>query len=103
MVIRLIVPTVNCGLGKPLDAIREYGPTIADIAGGFTATQAIGGWKDESGRLIMEPVTVFDCAIAEPNTNHVLAFRDLAKRIAQELTQDCVYLAFDGEVEFVKP
>jgi hypothetical protein len=92
--------------------IETYGPAIADIAGGFTASQAIGGWKDNHGQLIVEPVTVFDCTMDLPHGNgnrvqddawrivHELWF-NLAKRIAEELNQDCVYLSFDGKVEFV--
>jgi hypothetical protein len=92
-----------------------YGPAIAQIAGGFTATQATGVWTDAIGKLIMEPVTVFDCDIAITDGTHGTRFpvaadghscrdwRDLARRIARELHQECVYLAIDGVVEFVKP
>jgi hypothetical protein len=99
MKIRLIVP--NCGLknGKVM-TIPDYGPCIADIAGGFTATQAVGGWKDDQGQLIVEPVTVFDCSCPTGTGDD---WRDLAKQIARELFQTCVYLEIDGVVEYVKP
>jgi hypothetical protein len=97
MKIRLIVS--HCGdCGKPL---ANYGPAIADIAGGFTAFQAIGGWKDDKGELIVEPVTVFDCFVV-PDGVVCGKFYDLAKRIARELHQDCVYLEIDGTAQFVK-
>jgi hypothetical protein len=87
-----------------------YGPTIADIAGGFTASQGTGGWKDNTGKLVVEPVTVFDCYMDADDTawngrydNLSDQFKRLAKRIAKELQQDCVYLEIDGRVEFVKP
>ena len=104
MKIRLIVP--NCGLvnGK-VTAITDYGPRIADIAGGFTATPAVGGWKNAQGELIVEPVTVFDIALADDasySSDHgVGAIRQLATHIRRELDQDCVYLEIDGVVEYV--
>ena len=109
MQVRLIVPDCN----RSTSPLVAYGKTIADIAGGFTATSAVGGWIDNQGQLIVEPVTVFDCNI---DTNQMTVpvavpvycefvwekFTDLAKRIARELRQDCVYLAIDGRVELVK-
>jgi hypothetical protein len=110
MNIRLIVP-----LGQdlprdcyPIDAVSRYGPAIADIAGGFTVTQATGGWKDNQGNLIVEPVTVFDCNIPNRSVldllagSETIAFRQLARRVARELNQDCVYLSIDSCVEYIK-
>lgn len=108
MKIRLIVPNQytdgfhHCK-GSPVD---DYGREIAEIAGGFTATQATGGWVDGSNLLVVEPVTVFDCHIGEFDESwHTKRdrFRTLARKIAHELRQECVYLEIDGEVEFVKP
>jgi hypothetical protein len=108
MKIRLIVP--HCvqpnGDGTcEAQAMNLYGRAIADIAGGFTATQATGGWIDDTGLLIVEPVTVFDCHVAEPFAEASLprgSFHILAARIARELHQDCVYLEIDGHVELVR-
>jgi hypothetical protein len=101
MKIRLIVPNCN----RNTSPIVAYGPTIADIAGGFTATRGIGGWKDDQGKLIVEPVTVFDCFCeCRAGNDYTIAadFRHLAQNIAIELKQDCVYLEIDGQVTFVK-
>lgn len=98
MKIRLIVPNCNRGT-SPLVA---YGRTIAEIAGGFTASQATGGWKDDRGDLIVEPVTVFDCNV-EPDGEVCTKFYNLAKRIAHELHQTCVFLEIDGIVQYVRP
>ena len=109
MLIRLIVPMTYWNADhaekEGLDPISCYGLAIADIAGGFTATQATGGWKDSSGNLVVEPVTVFDCAIADKgvlyNEGKVNCFRALAQRIARELHQEVVYLQIDATVEFI--
>ena len=101
---------------SPVDPIKAYGSRIADIAGGFTATQATGGWKDNQGKLIVESVTVFGIAIADtpddegdvthngyPASSRIADLRDLAKQIARDLSQTSVYLEIDGIAEFVKP
>lgn len=111
MHVRLIIPCKADTDRNPQDwtfgqTVQAYGPQIADIAGGFTATQGTGGWKDQNGELVVEPIAVFDCNVEPVNGSHyvrIAAFYRLAERIARELSQDCVYLAFDGEVEFVKP
>jgi hypothetical protein len=87
--------------------VVAYGPTIAKIAGGFTANQATGGWIDDSGNLIVEPVTVFDITLELPHPksqplNRVLELENLAKRICKELSQSCVYLEVNGKVGYVK-
>ena len=96
MKIRLIVPN-GPNASHP---VGRYGPRIADIAGGFTATQATGGWKDNDGQLIVEPVTVFDCSCP---TGIGDDWRDIARDIAKDLSQTCVYLEIDGVVEYVTP
>ena len=101
MNIRLIVPNCNRGVTP----IVAYGKAIADIAGGFTASRAMGGWIDGSGVLVVELVTVFDCSSpddASYSSEHgVGAWRSLAKRIACELHQQCVYLSIDGKVDYI--
>ena len=103
MKIRLIVPNEYREANGTHDTnLVPYQGAIANIAGGFTASQAPGGWKDDSGNLIVEPVTVFDCFVV-PDGEICGRFENLAKRIARELHQDCVYLEIDGLVQFVKP
>jgi len=109
MQIRLIVPNLALQPGQEPDEtmeltypVEKYGPAIADIAGGFTASQAVGGWMNVVGKLIQEPVTVFDIDLAEHDTTGRILLQTLAKRICQELSQDCVYLRIDGEVELVE-
>jgi len=97
MKIRLIVPNNN-----HVSPVQAYGKAIADITGGFTATQATGGWKNDYNVLIVEPVIVFDCAVeGYQNRGIEILFRALAKTIAQDRKQTCVYLEIDGVVEYV--
>ena len=116
MKIRLIIPHDHPN--RNIEPIAVYGPRIADIAGGFTAWRATGGWKDAKGDLIVEPVTVIDTgkswlgvpddgahasAYANAYDNLRNEFRALAATIAKDLSQECVYLEIDGIVEYVKP
>ncbi len=107
MQVRLIVPDyIGSKLqeSRHIDTVLEYGSDIARIAGGFTATHAIGGWIDDGGKLIQEPVTVFDVDIWEfTQARSVIEgrFRALALRVCAELEQECVYLRIDGEVETI--
>lgn len=101
MKIRLIVPHANSNESP----VQAYGKDIADIAEGFTAFEATGGWIATGDTLIVEPVTVFDCTTEEVDGYRWqrigIRFRTLAKQIATERKQKCVYLEIDGEVEYV--
>ena len=101
MNVRLIIPYDSIG-----DCLRLYDKAIADIAGGFTSWQGTGGWKDYNGNLIVEPITVVDCHYENSGKVDIViveCFRNLAKRIAQDLRQECVYLAIDGKAEYIRP
>ena len=102
MQVRLIIPNVSDDT-----QIALYEEAIADIAGGFTSWQGVGGWKDENGDLIVEYVTVVDTSLqggdCMPTSLALSDLRYLAKRIARELNQKSVYLSIDGKVEYVKP
>ena len=84
----------------------KYLRKIADIAGGYTSYRGHGGWIDDNGKLVEEPVTIVDCNISQftrAYSDIAYAFRTLAKTIARELSQDCVFLSIDGKAEFIRP
>ena len=96
MKIRLIVSNEPTKYGFGQSPVELYGMAIADIAGGFTASQATGGWTDGDGELIVEPVTVFDCTVPNTSPFHKPSewrakvkydFVELATLIAGELLQ----------------
>jgi hypothetical protein len=95
MNIRIIIPNCN----RNTSPLVAYGSRIADIAGGFTSWQGIGGWKDSQGALIIEPVTIVEAS--HGNRGEIGQWRLLAADIARDLNQDCVYLAIDGKVEYI--
>jgi hypothetical protein len=103
MNIRLIIPLWQGGADLPCDCLpinpQPYLSAIADITGGFTSWHGTGGWIDASGSLVVEPITIVECSIADCTDTFGKAncFRSLAQRIAQDLGQVCVYLAIDGK------
>jgi hypothetical protein len=102
---KIIVPENRRGQS----AVVAYGNRIAGIAGGFTASPATGGWIDNDGVLIVEPVTVFDIYIDTPDgpcprvTRSIDALHALASLVARDRNQDCVYLEIDGKVTLDRP
>ena len=118
MNVRLIIPETyrnkdsfyDCN-----DTIATYLPrylkTIANIAGGYTSYRGTGGWIDSKGELVEEPVTIVDVStqshtdwgLSPTAITQVSTFRKLARTIAAELSQECVFLSIDGKAEFIRP
>ena len=110
MNVRLIIP-INSALSTCPHDPTPYLRTIANIAGGYTSYRGQGGWINSMGLLVEEPVTIVDCNI-QSHTDWglspvaigcVKAFRALARTIAVELSQECVFLSIDGKAELVRP
>ena len=98
MNIRLIIPDA-----MP-DQHSKYLRTIAGIAGGYTSYRGHGGWIDSKGVLVEEPVTIVDCSFDENDVDFPRdGFHALARTIARELSQECVFLSIDGKAEFIRP
>ena len=81
-------------LAEPLAIIRN---TLVDTFGGFTETDTIGGWKDDSGNIVMESGKQWTCASDTPTDARVIA-----GRIAFLLQQTAVMLtAEETQTQFV--
>lgn len=70
--------------------------------GGYTETHGNGAWEDRrTGKVIQEPVRVWDVALAPSPENEAL-LREAAATAGLLADQGCVYLRqADGEVELV--
>jgi hypothetical protein len=101
MNIRLIIPNVYspAGLAGPEveTNVGRYLARIADIAGGFTSWQGMGGWTAADGSYITELVTIVD--VDDSSGNTIGQWRLLATDICRDLNQNSVYLRIDGHVE----
>jgi hypothetical protein len=110
MNVRLIIP--NRFLFQNInDCVHEtdvhhYLKKVANIAGGYTCYRGHGGWIDSKGVLVEEPVTIVNCSPEDGHYNPgpvAALFRQLARTIALDLSQECVFLSIDGKAEFIRP
>ena len=105
---KIIVPNTAKAPGDAARALQFAIKACASTFGGYTATQAQGGWINDAGDLIEEPVTVITIAWEAnlaTNANGALAMtvnealRWIALRVGRIAAQDCVYVKQpDGEV-----
>ena len=66
---------------------------LTDIAGGFTCTSAVGGWRSPSQRIDTETVKVYAVDVDSPHADDVPPkLRSLALWVKESMYQDAVYL-----------
>lgn len=77
-----------------LQAMVNIRAIVASEFGGYTETQATGGWLNEAGRLIVEPAVMLSAVIAseEPIRSDKLEIRaqSIARYMARMLNQSAV-------------
>jgi hypothetical protein len=124
MNVRLIIPDLKDEAYFRNAYIQDKLETIASIAGGYTSYRGHGGWIDSKGLLVEEPVTIVDVSIEDnycegykQDGSHgcpgkscftfcpskVGQFRRLARTVARELSQECVFLSIAGNAELIRP
>lgn len=98
---KLVVP-VRDNEGRLLDLVHHSLRVDAiEKWGGFTAHNALGGWRRPDGLTLNEPVMVYEIAMSMAD---VVNFRSFVRDVAREARQDCVMMVTpNGDVEFVKP
>jgi hypothetical protein len=80
---------------------RELQAILLREFGGYTSHEAVGGWRDGSGKLYNEPVIVHEIAMKLEDAPKL---RDIAQAMATSARQQSVMIVTPcGEVEFVKP
>ena len=99
---KIIVPNTAKAPGDAARALQFALKACASTFKGYTATQGNGGWINDAGDLIEEPVTVITVAcddkVADGMTSND-ALRWIALRVGRIAAQDCVYVQQpDGEV-----
>lgn len=103
----IVIPTDASKVGNDvsqdyLDSVKTlYLARMAEIFGGFTAMQSLGGWINHEGTLITEDV-LFVLAYAEsPTLEQLSQLESLARRVKYELYQDCVTVIASGAAYLV--
>lgn len=83
---------------KEETATRIVEAAICKVAGGFTRTEAIGGWVDADGKIIREPTIKFDIIYDNFNSDAAkVAFR-LARLAKKEFNQNEVLIELIPDV-----
>lgn len=95
---RIIVPVAGLSMGGE-DVHLEN--KLYGFFGGFTMFPARGGWLAPNGHKYVDQVFIYDIA-CDDNEASVRDLRMIARWVAREYDQQCVYLRLpNGSVEFV--
>lgn len=74
---------------------------MAKRHGGFTVTRGSGGWVNQAGETVHEPVYMVRSNLAEmdvTDTNHAVR---IAEHVKDIMSQDLVSLEVDGKLYFI--
>ena len=86
----LHVPLVlNDGTPTPEQELADVEAYLLDIAGGFTATDGIGGWRGDDGTVYREPVRLY---LVDTADDIAYLLRQAAASVALNLDQEAVYV-----------
>lgn len=82
------------------DAIKR---SFSANFGGFTAYNAQGGYVANNGMLVCEPVQVITSVTDDSVSEQVLwaYIKRIGKAVCQKMSQECVLVSVNGNVEFV--
>jgi len=73
------------------DVLREIGARLVAFAGGYTRADGFGAWESNSGRVISEPVHIFDVATIEPDSMVESFARNIADYVKSSMAQESIY------------
>ena len=99
---RLILPRTAVKSGASLAwNLTHVEAKLVSAFGGFTRVDGQGGWRNNAGVVVHEPVAVYD--VAAPDTPESAAtLQNIARGACIAMFQDCIYTrGFDGNVKLV--
>ena len=97
----LILPTTGNDGTDHTDTHAALRLTLIDAFGGFTVMTGDGGWRDDSGRVYLDPVAVYSVAMSETGENET-RLESIARLYGHLAGQQCVLVAHaSGAVAFV--
>ena len=99
---RIIIPQKDNDGNELTDIREQLALKLATKFGGFTKFVAEGCWIHKNGKLINEPVDVFEVAADALNEDTAVDFFDIAKWAKEVAQQEVMYLRLPGgKVNFV--
>ena len=104
--VAVIIPsTVNINEMASAETIKEWIRSakvrFAELFGGFTSHNAVGGWLSPIHGLVEEPVTVVASFTNEVSLSRLGEVKAFAARLAVALSQVAVAVEVDHSLEFV--
>ena len=73
---------------------------FAELFGGFTSHNAVGGWMSAQG-LVEEPVTVVASFTDANGLNRLNEVKAFASKMARALSQEAVAVEVDSSLQFI--
>ena len=74
---------------------------FAELFGGFTSHNAVGGWMSPVHGLVEEPVTVVSSFTDDSGLNRLGEVKAFARKMARALSQEAVAVEVDHSLEFI--
>jgi hypothetical protein len=105
--IGLIIPsTVNVNEAASPETVKKWvrcaKVQFAELFGGFTSHNAVGGWMSAHG-LVEEPVTVVASFTDDHGLNRLGEVKAFAAKMGRALSQEAVAVEVDHSLQFVPP
>lgn len=102
--VAVYVPS-TIGVDKVCDTRKQVDETLTKLSGWFggaTATDAIGGWQSESGKLVKEHITIVYAFCTKVQfTEHIDELVEYCEKMRDELGQEAVALEYNGQIAFI--
>jgi hypothetical protein len=83
----------------PSEFALQYLELFARKFGGATEYPSTGAWIDQSGNLVVEPISVIE-SINDKVARNWLEL--IARKLCREAHQECVAIQIDGNLEFIR-
>lgn len=106
--IAVIIPsTVNANKAASPETVGKWvrcaKTQFAELFGGFTSHNAVGGWLSPEHGLIEENVTVVSSFTDDHGLNRLGDVKAFAAKMGRALAQEAVAIEVDHSLQFVPP
>jgi hypothetical protein len=106
--IAVIIPsTTNAHEAAPTEIVNKWvkcaKKQFAQLFGGFTSHNAVGGWLSPEHGLIEENVTVVSSFTDDRGLNRLGEVKAFASKMGRALSQEAVAVEVDHSLQFVPP
>src|SRR5947209_4430854 len=106
--ISVIIPsTMNVSEVAPKEIVNKWvrcaKTRFAELFGGFTSQNAVGGWLSQEHGLVEESVTVVSSHTNDKGLNRLGEVKAFAAKMGKALGQEAVAVEVDSSLQFIPP